>query len=511
MYTEEQLAPYIKDLEELGNSENLTQYIEYIETKKKDKNFDALVDHCCDIFLDIIQRSFLKYDQYFEEYKNEQPEQNNPVKVFICLTTYINSGKNVYYKAVSEFFKGNKQKTIEYLKQEYNPAYFGNDKYSIYDFGYSFVAPFKEAFEDFWEEVYDILSKIPTEDGVLELCKAMPLFYNSTNATESCAALENVLTIAPDSSFVKELLAINYYNAKMWGNAVALFEQIEESPILIFNDSMYYMMAWCYGKLKETNNEIEAYTKSIEIYPEAPYAINNLGYAYYKTKQYNKALECFKKCLDNNWDLDAAVNNYVRTLLAMKRFKDAKNFAKNPPYKINKNLLEKISNAENTNKCISADKPIIESEHEEVGAVIENNVSIGVKKQQFTSEKILEDELMLRIESGIEVFGKQLKIYRRKGIFGRQYILSNGRRPDLLAEDFDGNLYVIELKKDSGYDDAYEQTVDYLKWFDENWKDKVKNIYGIICLNNPTKELLDKVHNNNRIKVFEYQISYTER
>ena len=55
--------------------------------------------------------------------------------------------------------------------------------------------------------------------------------------------------------------------------------------------------------------------------------------------------------------------------------------------------------------------------------------------------RILEDELMLRIESGIEVFGKQLKIYRRKGIFGRQYILSNGRRPDLLAEDFDGNLY----------------------------------------------------------------------
>lgn len=89
--------------------------------------------------------------------------------------------------------------------------------------------------------------------------------------------------------------------------------------------------------------------------------------------------------------------------------------------------------------------------------------------------------------------------------------MSNGRRPDLLAEDSEGNLYVIELKKDSGYDDAYEQTVDYLKWFDENWSDKVKGIYGIICLNNPTKALLDKVHSNNRIRVFEYQISYTER
>ena len=59
--------------------------------------------------------------------------------------------------------------------------------------------------------------------------------------------------------------------------------------------------------------------------------------------------------------------------------------------------------------------------------------------------------------------------------------------------------------------EPHEQIVDYLKWFDENWKDKVKNIYGIICLNNPTKALLDKVHNNNRVRVFEYQISYTER
>ena len=205
------------------------------------------------------------------------------------------------------------------------------------------------------------------------------------------------------------------------------------------------------------------------------------------------------------------VNNYVRTLLAMKRFKDAKAFVENPPHQIIKSLLEKVKNAPNTNQRISADKPILESTHEEAGPSVENNIDIGVKKQQFTSEKILEDELMLRIESGIEVFGKKLKIYRRKGIFGRQYILSNGRRLDLLAEDSEGNLYVIELKKDSGYDDAYEQTIDYLKWFDENWKDKVKNIYGIICLNNPTQVLLDKVHSNPRIRVFEYQISYTER
>lgn len=86
-----------------------------------------------------------------------------------------------------------------------------------------------------------------------------------------------------------------------------------------------------------------------------------------------------------------------------------------------------------------------------------------------------------KIENGIPVFGLKLKMYKRKGEYGRQYIIPIGRL-DLLCEDCEGNLYIIELKKDSGYDDAYKQTADY-----------------------------KKVHSDRRMKLFEYQISYIER
>ena len=82
---------------------------------------------------------------------------------------------------------------------------------------------------------------------------------------------------------------------------------------------------------------------------------------------------------------------------------------------------------------------------------------------------------------------------------------------DLLCEDKAGNLYIIELKKDSGYDDAYRQIAEYLDWFEKSEKFKDKKVYGIICLNSPTQALIDKVHADNRMKLFEYQISYTER
>ena len=77
----------------------------------------------------------------------------------------------------------------------------------------------------------------------------------------------------------------------------------------------------------------------------------------------------------------------------------------------------------------------------------------------------------MKIESGIPVFGLKLKIYKRYGEYGRQYIIPCGRL-DLLCEDTSGNLYIIELKKDSGYDDPYLQTVRYLEWFEKSKKFK---------------------------------------
>lgn len=67
------------------------------------------------------------------------------------------------------------------------------------------------------------------------------------------------------------------------------------------------------------------------------------------------------------------------------------------------------------------------------------------------------------------------------------------------------------MKKDSGYDDAFTQTMEYIKWYEENKaKDCGKKVFGIICLNGPDKELIEKVRNEPRIKLFEYAISYKE-
>ena len=129
---------------------------------------------------------------------------------------------------------------------------------------------------------------------------------------------------------------------------------------------------------------------------------------------------------------------------------------------------------------------------------------------QFSKESILEDELEERLLAGTTVFGIPLKIFKRKGVYGRQWSFAGLGRIDLLAEDNDGNLYVIELKKDSGYDDAYTQTVKYVEWFEKSKYAKGKKVYGIICVNNPPQKLINSVQKDDRIRLFEYRVSYSE-
>ena len=93
-----------------------------------------------------------------------------------------------------------------------------------------------------------------------------------------------------------------------------------------------------------------------------------------------------------------------------------------------------MENLDNHNAHIR--KQLVEEtqEVEETESTQKFNLDIGVKRQQFSNEKLLEDELTARIESGMPVFGMNLKIYKRKGEYGRQYIIPIGRL-DLLCDE----------------------------------------------------------------------------
>ncbi|MGI6053205.1 MAG: endonuclease NucS domain-containing protein [Bilifractor sp.] len=495
-----------------SNAKSNQDYVAILEDHKNDADFSDLSLWFFNTVADSITLNYYNYDLAV---------LTNDPKVDLLHRTIKYAPENKpFFFALDHFFQGKNKKCLEYVKKclDQDRQESQSKHLTIADFTYVYVVPFKSAFPGFWDNVSKELESINTQKGVMELCRAVPTIYGSRDLNEIISCLLDIQDIADNEPSIDALLGYEYLVDKKYENALAYFERLkpeENTSLYFFADDIYYFMGICYDHLRDSKNEIASYEKSYNLYPEGLGVLNSLGYAYYKAKQYNKALETFRKCLDENNDAKYAANNYVRTLLAMKRYKDAKDFVKHSSYKIAKSILDRVRKAENTNKRVSKDPEISADTEQQANvaddvATDEKAITLGVEKEQFSAEHVLEDEVFSRIKAGKILFGKKLKIYKRPGEFGRQYPLKGFGRLDLLAEDDKGELYIIELKKDSGYDDVYKQITDYLEWFSKNWKEKVP-VHGIICLNNPSQKLIEQVHQDPRIRLYEYAISFDEK
>ena len=98
------------------------------------------------------------------------------------------------------------------------------------------------------------------------------------------------------------------------------------------------------------------------------------------------------------------------------------------------------------------------------------NVNEGLKSVTFTSpdtEMDLEDILFKKVEI----------INPNLFIIGRQVQTSFGGRIDILTMDIDGNLCVIELKRDKTPREVVAQVLDYASWIQELTIEDIKEIF----------------------------------
>ena len=146
-----------------------------------------------------------------------------------------------------------------------------------------------------------------------------------------------------------------------------------------------------------------------------PFALNNYGYALYKQKKYQAARDVFMQCIEEKKDMPYAGNNYVKCLLALGRYKDAKDFIKSTDLKISKTIQDQVKKKASTNQRLKKETEEVAEEFKDSEVDSQAEPKNSAKLEQFSNEKLLEDELTARIESGVPVFGLNLKIYRRKG------------------------------------------------------------------------------------------------
>ncbi len=488
-----------------------------VQELQSDTNDELYYDRMCSILdtvVTIITEDYIAYPKKLSEIEVKSREIYKRT-----MKSFVTAEPPAFYSAVDAFFENRKNDIKESLFK-----YLKNRSGSDPDWGLSeneliidFVTIFKNAYSGFWNMIADIAKEFKTDQDVLDECLMLESYFKCKNSSEEVEMLLEFAQQHQSLYLPKELLANGYYCLGMWNNALAYYEQIENECILLLPDTVDFRLAFCYGHVGNREEEETHYRRITEYSPYFPLSTNNLGYSLYIQGKYEQAKEILEKGLKSEDYFRYTPGNLVRTLIGMGRLKEARKLVDSGKYKIAKCILGRLERAEKRETSKQNRSELIEpevdqdDENEEAFVFEAMKAEKGDKDNQFFSEKILEDELTGKIESGQPVFGLNLKIWKRKGEYGRQFIIPNGKRLDLLCEDDNGDIYIIELKKDSGYDDPYDQTAEYVDWFEKWDRFAGRKIQGIICLNTPTKKVLDKVHKDNRIRLFEYQISYNER
>ena len=460
-----------------------------------------------DLLLDALISGYYRYSEMDTKQLVDDPLYTKFKKMVYGLDR--SDSYNLLYYAIIDLVSGKKENVLQYLSayldEKIKSLKTESGIFTAEDFTYILVVPLKEGFPGMWSAIGRMLDRDDVEAGIPEMCAALDhLYYDSKNES-IIESLTQVLQCNPKILLAKELLGYTYYNMQMLGNALSYFEQFEDgkpTSRIFLEGTVYFWMAWCYGKKKDCLKEEEYYRKSLEALPVGENTLNNLGYSLYKQRKFKEAQSVFEDCLRQNRDVRYAANNLVRTLLAQGKNGEAQRVIQEHERFVSKDLKKRAEKPVGKVKIAVPEPAVTDVEAETI-------VDIGVKKQQFSSEKLLEDELVQRMEIGIPVFGMPLRIYQKRGVYGRQFVLRNGRL-DILGIDTAGDLYVIELKKDSGYDDAYAQTREYIDWIEEDVAVKGQRVFGIICLNDPTKDLIEKVKADDQMRLFEYSISYSE-
>ena len=124
----------------------------------------------------------------------------------------------------------------------------------------------------------------------------------------------------------------------------------------------------------------------------------------------------------------------------------------------------------------------------------------------------LEAQLQAFLEENIEriqINGKRLKLYvdPDTGVNGIEFRTPVGRI-DVLAEDSDGGLIVIELKRATAPDHAIGQLARYMGWLKKTIA-RDRNVHGVIVAQQINANLRYSIAAVPNISLFEYRVSFT--
>ncbi|MBO4370486.1 MAG: tetratricopeptide repeat protein, partial [Paludibacteraceae bacterium] len=128
--------------------------------------------------------------------------------------------------------------------------------------------------------------------------------------------------INPENSFLPQW-ADMLVNAQQYQAAISALQKEQEVSDDI-TDTIFRKLGFCYQKLEDWNNAIDAYTKADIINPDQPWTLSKLAFCQRKAMNFDKAAALYAQLDRQNPDQRRYIEPLALCLCQTKRYADAK-------------------------------------------------------------------------------------------------------------------------------------------------------------------------------------------
>lgn len=176
------------------------------------------------------------------------------------------------------------------------------------------------------------------------LCCDMLQSFHSNAQTDRVIRLATSLSqMAPKCEMAWEVLGGMQYETESYEDAVETYEHLlhEFPDRRIDNASLFWRLAWGYGKIKDHISSEKYYREYIKIDSSYGWAYNNLGDSLFRQKKYDEAERMFRRSI-GLLSSKMPYENIVRVLRASGKLSEMREFVQNNQNHLSRKTIENV-------------------------------------------------------------------------------------------------------------------------------------------------------------------------
>ena len=196
---------------------------------------------------------------------------------------------------------------------------------------------------NYYSDVKKAFVECNLPEEYLLCCDMLQSFHSNAQPDRVIRLATSLSQMAPKCEMAWEVLGGMQYETESYEDAVETYEYLlhEFPDRRIDNASLFWRLAWGYGKIKDHISSEKYYREYIKIDSSYGWAYNNLGDSLFRQKKYDEAERMFRRSI-GLLSSKMPYENIVRVLRASGKLSEMREFVQNNQSHLSRKTIENV-------------------------------------------------------------------------------------------------------------------------------------------------------------------------